>query len=409
MQGNEQEDRLTHVLLGEVIGLEPPPDLTEKILTKVAQRTRWVWAARLSLAAAAVVVVSLLAWGLGRRPALGIGGGCRVEGGGQVGWGSIISAPEESGALTFGKLWRVELAPRSVVHIEGRPGAEELVLRRGSLRCRVSRSVGQFNVRTEAGTVSAKGGNCELRLAQKRGNDAMSAKQVLVHVVAGAALISGAWGELQVQAGEEATAPPVVALGTIKAGKPQYRQKTAGAWRERGRIVGHVRQAPAFEVGAIDARGKVAKAIEGKAGAKAYELEWLNPGVYTLRVRANGYHPLELPGLEVRSRHDLFVAVEFTPPGETAHTPSAGTAEGAHTSLAGAVLMACPQGRFIRIKSPAASGPVVAMLPVTGEAQATVKGLHKGEHVKLTTAVDPETGKTSVTRVERLAPGGDAK
>jgi hypothetical protein len=46
-------------------------------------------------------------------------------------------------------------------------------------------------------------------------------------------------------------------------------------------------------------------------GGKVYELEWLAPGTYTIRVVAKGYEPLVLDGMVVRARNDLWVSFEF--------------------------------------------------------------------------------------------------
>jgi len=99
--------------------------------------------------------------------------------------------------------------------------------------------------------------------------------------------------------------------GKIAAGKPKYEERNGKAWEEQGRIVGRVRQAPAFKAEALDADGKAVLSTDVAAGAKSYELQWLKPGVYTLRVSAEGYETLEVKGLEVKARSDLLVGLEF--------------------------------------------------------------------------------------------------
>ncbi len=100
-------------------------------------------------------------------------------------------------------------------------------------------------------------------------------------------------------------------LGKIEHGKPEYEPKDHKAWAKKGRIVGRVRNAPkAYEVAALNSRGRVVKSAKG--WKKGYELEWLSPGTYTLRVSAKGYATLKVKGLKVKARHDLFVNLEFT-------------------------------------------------------------------------------------------------
>ena len=101
--------------------------------------------------------------------------------------------------------------------------------------------------------------------------------------------------------------------GVIEAGKPTYRPKDNEAWKTKGRIVGMVRNAPAFTAKALNEKGETVLTFKGEKGARAYELEWLAPGTYTLEVSAEGYTALTVKGLEVKAGNDLFVAVEFTP------------------------------------------------------------------------------------------------
>ena len=101
--------------------------------------------------------------------------------------------------------------------------------------------------------------------------------------------------------------------GKIEAGKPVYRAKDAPAWKEKGRIVGQVKNAPAFTAKALNEKGEAVATFNGKAGARAYELEWLAPGTYTLEVSAEGYATLTVKALEVKAGNDLFISVEFTP------------------------------------------------------------------------------------------------
>ena len=97
------------------------------------------------------------------------------------------------------------------------------------------------------------------------------------------------------------------------AGKPKYRPKNHEAWREKGRIVGLLRHAPECEIDVLDSSGSIVKSTRPKKGAHSYELQWLKPGKYDVRVSARGYQPLEIKGLEVKARNDLFMNLEFVP------------------------------------------------------------------------------------------------
>jgi hypothetical protein len=99
----------------------------------------------------------------------------------------------------------------------------------------------------------------------------------------------------------------------IVAGKATYLPKGGHeAWKEKGRIVGLVRQCPGCKVEALDAEGKnvvLSSTVEAKG--RVYELQWLNPGTYQLRVTADGYETLVVPGLAVKADNDLRMNIEF--------------------------------------------------------------------------------------------------
>jgi hypothetical protein len=100
--------------------------------------------------------------------------------------------------------------------------------------------------------------------------------------------------------------------GKIEAGKPVSTAKPKAAWKGRGRVVGAFRSAPAFKVTVLDAAKKVVGTSLVPAGAKSYEVQWLDPGVYSMQVTAEGYSPLQLDSLEVRANQDLRIDLEFT-------------------------------------------------------------------------------------------------
>lgn len=101
-------------------------------------------------------------------------------------------------------------------------------------------------------------------------------------------------------------------LGVIAAGEPSWREQAGEAWAEQGRIVGPVRNSPGAEIHVLDAEGTVVKSVGLRRGQNGYEIEWLAPGTYTLRVAARGCRTLELKSLEVKARHDLVIPLEFS-------------------------------------------------------------------------------------------------
>ena len=83
-------------------------------------------------------------------------------------------------------------------------------------------------------------------------------------------------------------------------------------WAEKGRIVGLVRQCPGCTIQALDTDGKeVVLSTTVAAKKTTYELEWLKPGTYVLRVTADGYTPLVVDGLVVKAKNDLQMNIEF--------------------------------------------------------------------------------------------------
>jgi len=100
-------------------------------------------------------------------------------------------------------------------------------------------------------------------------------------------------------------------LGKIESAEPRYVPKTHDAWKDRGRIVGIGRDAPRFIAELQTTNGCVVKLTENEKRS-AYELEWLTPGIYNLRIAAEGFRPLEIRELEVRAGNDLRIDLEFT-------------------------------------------------------------------------------------------------
>ena len=134
----------------------------------------------------------------------------------------------------------------------------------------------------------------------------MSGRRLTGSVLAAIAVVSGLLCGMLFAADGTVEDP-----GKIEASEPRYVPKTHDAWKERGRIVGVAKDAPRFVVEVRTADGCVVKLKEKEKGG-AYELEWLTPGVYTLRIVAEGFRPLEIKELEVRAGNDLRIDLEFT-------------------------------------------------------------------------------------------------
>ena len=134
----------------------------------------------------------------------------------------------------------------------------------------------------------------------------MNRNRVTGSVLAAITVVSGLACGLLFAAGETAVNP-----GMIEAAKPRYVRKTHDTWKDRGRIVGVAKDAPRFIAEARTTNGCVVKLRESAKG-RAYELEWLAPGIYNLRIAAEGFRPLEIGELEVRAGNDLRIDLEFT-------------------------------------------------------------------------------------------------
>ena len=179
-----------------------------------AQPTRWrpgiVWA--VTAAAAMLLVAAGLALFIDRYPAPEVSGAYRVVGGGPVERGSVILAEGGLATVALGGYCRVDLDAGSSLQIAGTRRAEEVVLRQGRATCQADRDVGTFAVRTDVGSVSVTGTRFAVKTIEDQGDHDMFNKRMAVSVLTGAVLISGAWGEMTLHAGETATTPPPEAV-----------------------------------------------------------------------------------------------------------------------------------------------------------------------------------------------------
>jgi ferric-dicitrate binding protein FerR (iron transport regulator) len=316
------QDRLIDTLLSEMLGGEDVPDLTARIVARAARKQR-LSIRRLSLTAAALVLVGALT---GILLALRYPEPCAIRSGetrerARVPRGTLVAVGRDAVDLVLGGYCRLRVEPGSEVEIRGEKRKESVSLRKGGMTCEVDRGKGTFTVITQVGTVSVTGTRFNVRLAAggEEGGDmrmtaGRTAMALAVAVLAGSVNVQHNGETWSVHAGGSAALAAEQAGGKIEAGKPSYRAKDNEAWAGKGRIVGPVRNAPAFTTKALNEKGEVVKSFKGDKGARAYELEWLAPGVYTLEVTSEGYATLTVKGLEVKAGNDLFVVVEFSSP-----------------------------------------------------------------------------------------------
>ena len=208
IENRDHHDRLIDILLAEELGGESPPDLTARIVARAFPRRRsWLLAVA---AAAAIAIVAGLAWVIATRhpyPRPQATGSYELAEGSTVGRGAVLVTNDQPATLALGGYCRIDIHPASSVTIEGAERAEQIALNSGAVTCDVDQSVGTFGVRTDVGTVSVTGTRFVVRLVEQKGVEQMVGKKMVVSVLMGAVLASGAWGTSIIAAGEEKTLP----------------------------------------------------------------------------------------------------------------------------------------------------------------------------------------------------------
>jgi len=228
--GNNDHDRLVHILLREMVGGETPPDVTERVLARAVvgprrtivekaapdvtegalgrairrARPRWWHGAAAVAAIAAVLVASVM---FGRYPPPQISGDYTIVDGERLERGSAVVTEDRSAVITLGGYCRIELRPDSALQIKGGKKAEQVLLERGGVECEVDEQVGAFAVETEVGTVSVVGTKFAVRLIEEKGDAAALGARLLVRVLEGEVSVSGDWGTALLRAGEEKLLP----------------------------------------------------------------------------------------------------------------------------------------------------------------------------------------------------------
>lgn len=168
------------------------------------------WRAGIALAAAAMLLLTVGAATMlmGRYPDPEVSGAYHVVGGGPVCRGAVIVAGSGGARVTLGGYCKVSLDAGGSLQIAGEKLAEAVVLHQGRATCQTDRDVGTFAVRSDVGSVAATGTQFAVRMIDDQGDSDMFGKRMAINVLTGAVLVSGVWGEMSLQAGENATTPP---------------------------------------------------------------------------------------------------------------------------------------------------------------------------------------------------------
>jgi hypothetical protein len=221
MPVSQPNDRLIHILLLEELGGQAPPDLADRVLQRTLNAPRrrlrlWVPAA----AAAAVILAigGLAIFGPWSYPSPTANGNYSVVEGGGLRRGAVICTQDAAAEVVLGGYCRVDLGPQTRLRLQGRDRAEEVFLETGSALCEVDRNIGTFVVRTEVGTVSVTGTKFTVRILESEGDPRMCTKRMAVKVLVGAVLLSGAWGNVALSAGNDTmvvAAPPQANLAQM--------------------------------------------------------------------------------------------------------------------------------------------------------------------------------------------------
>ena len=288
-------------------------------------RLRWVALAAAALLVAAGAALYLSRYRTGYPPPTARGD-FRVQSatGGpvsrqQIARGDRLTAGPGRAELSLGGYCEVALSPGATLLVRGEPRKEVVELEEGKVRCRVVPRRGAFRVLTPRGSLEVVGTEFETTVEYpvRKGESSVNSlkRSAIVTVLVVTGFVAYQFGDLTgvLSAGTSQAFGAEGAAKKIVAGKATYLPKGGHeAWKEKGRIVGLVRQCPGCKVDALDAEGKeVVKSVSLEAKARGYELQWLSPGTYQLRVSADGYETLVVPGLVVKADNDLHLNVEF--------------------------------------------------------------------------------------------------
>jgi hypothetical protein len=176
-----------------------------RLLPRAARDLRWAPLA----AALLLVAVTLGAW-LSLRGASGRASAryALLVGGSPVARGCLVTTGDGPVRVELGGYCRLRLEPMSILSIEGRERAEEVVLERGRVACEVEPGHGTFAIRTEVGTVIVQGTAFETALEDANPARPGTWRRLVVSVSSGAVRVAGPGGDRLVRAGETAAVVP---------------------------------------------------------------------------------------------------------------------------------------------------------------------------------------------------------
>lgn len=205
----EHIDRLVDTLLREELGGEAPPNLSNAILAREAQRRRMRKITWGSWIAAAVISISLGAWWIAAQryppPTLT---GIELPSDQPLARGITITTTKETPVLTLGGYCSVKIAPESEIQWTGEPKAEEIVLSSGIVECKVDSDRGRFQVRSTAGVAAVIGTHFAAKIVERKGRGPDAPRKMYVKVTSGIVVVTGTWGSVTLSGGEEALVPP---------------------------------------------------------------------------------------------------------------------------------------------------------------------------------------------------------
>ena len=173
---SSKTERLIHILLCEELGAETVPDVTEKVLKRAVSvshdssglKSTLRRAAAIAVAAALLVFCVVAGWWtMGHRyPAPEASGAYQLVDATEVCRGAVLVTEDQPASLALGGYCHVRLEPHTALRIEGKQGAEQVLLEKGGVQCEVRPGVGAFAVRSQVGTVSVVGTSFSVKLLE---------------------------------------------------------------------------------------------------------------------------------------------------------------------------------------------------------------------------------------------------
>lgn len=99
-----------------------------------------------------------------------------------------------------------------------------------------------------------------------------------------------------------------------KADKPVLAPWDEASLDDKGRIGGSLKHCPGCQIEVLGSNGLAVKMLSVKRADPDYQVEWLEPGTYMLRVTGGGCS-VSVPNVSVQAMSDTRVDIEFAPSG----------------------------------------------------------------------------------------------